>query len=316
MSARLADYAAGMDVLGEAIGAMRSGRPHAALQTGRGRWGVRFRSSPGVGFHAVFAGSCWLLPPGGDPVRLAAGDLALVPHGAGYALADDPATPLSDFAAGRRTDAGDGPGTDLLCGAYLLHRRHPHPLLAGLPPVVRLATAGTPLGAVLGLLRAELADPAAGGSTATTALLDTALLYALRAWYAEEAERAEPGWAVALADGAVGAALAAVHREPARPWTVEELGAVAGLSRAAFARRFAGLVGEPPLAYLTRWRLTLAARMLRDGSAPLRVIAQRTGYASEFALAKAFKREYGTAPGRYRAEQRTGAAESSGLAAC
>ncbi|MDG4863395.1 helix-turn-helix transcriptional regulator, partial [Streptomyces sp. T-3] len=87
---------------------------------------------------------------------------------------------------------------------------------------------------------------------------------------------------------------------PARPWTVEDLGARAGLSRAAFARRFTALVGQPPLAYLTWWRMTTAGRLLREADAPLRTVAEQAGYTSEFAFAKAFKREYGMAPGQYR----------------
>ncbi len=95
-------------------------------------------------------------------------------------------------------------------------------------------------------------------------------------------------------------ALRALHDDPARAWTVEELGALSGLSRAPFARRFTTLVGRAPLAYLTWWRMTTAGRLLRSADVPLRVVAQRSGYSSEFAFAKAFKREYGMAPGRYR----------------
>ncbi|MFC7589846.1 helix-turn-helix transcriptional regulator [Nonomuraea antimicrobica] len=91
-----------------------------------------------------------------------------------------------------------------------------------------------------------------------------------------------------------------MHRDPSHPWSVADLGARVGLSRAAFARRFAALVGQPPLAYLTWWRLAGAGRLLRDTDAPLSEIAARVGYGSEFAFANAFKRQYGLAPGRYR----------------
>jgi AraC-like DNA-binding protein len=106
--------------------------------------------------------------------------------------------------------------------------------------------------------------------------------------------------AAALRDRGITAALQAIHGDPAGPWTVEELGRRAGLSRAAFARRFTMLVGQPPLAYLTWWRMTTAGRLLREDDVPLRTVAHRAGYASEFAFAKAFKREYGMAPGQYR----------------
>jgi AraC-like DNA-binding protein len=130
------------------------------------------------------------------------------------------------------------------------------------------------------------------------------LLFILRAWYDEQADHdSASGWAAALSDRAISAALRAIHDDPGRAWTVEALGAQAGLSRAAFARRFTTLVGQPPLTYLTWWRLTAAARLLRDTDAPLAAVAARCGYTSEFAFAKAFKREYGTAPGRYRRQE-------------
>ncbi|WP_412543042.1 AraC family transcriptional regulator [Longispora sp. K20-0274] len=101
------------------------------------------------------------------------------------------------------------------------------------------------------------------------------------------------GRAAALTDPAVVRALRSIHGDPARAWTVAELGTGAGLSRAAFARRFAGLAGEPPLTYVIRWRMTTASRMLRESDAPLTLVARRCGYTSEYAFAKAFKREFG-----------------------
>jgi AraC-like DNA-binding protein len=114
------------------------------------------------------------------------------------------------------------------------------------------------------------------------------------------------GWPAALRDTSVAAALGAIHGSPARPWTVAELGSLAGLSRAAFARRFTALVGQPPLAYLTWWRMTLAARDLRDGSEPLSAIAKKAGCTSEYAFAHAFKRQRGIAPGHYRQQHKKG----------
>jgi AraC-like DNA-binding protein len=105
-----------------------------------------------------------------------------------------------------------------------------------------------------------------------------------------------------------------MHREPAHPWTVRSLGEVAGLSRTAFARRFTALVGQPPLAYLTWWRLTVAARLLRRTDAPLAAIAAKVGYGSEFAFAAAFRREYGIAPGRYRRTAAAGADDDPAVA--
>jgi AraC-like DNA-binding protein len=122
-----------------------------------------------------------------------------------------------------------------------------------------------------------------------------------RIWFDRQPARGDAtGWAAGLNDPAVTAALHAIHRAPATPWTVATLAAEAGLSRAAFARRFAALAGQPPLGCLTWWRMTLAERLLRASDAPLRSIAAQVGYASEFAFAHAFKRSHGTAPGAFR----------------
>jgi AraC-like DNA-binding protein len=131
------------------------------------------------------------------------------------------------------------------------------------------------------------------------ALLDVLLVQILRAWLASRNGDA-PRWAVALHDPAVGSALRAIHTQPDRSWTVGELGTRVGLSRAVFARRFTALVGQPPLAYLSWWRMTVAARLLREGDAPMAAIARRVGYASQYAFAHAFKRAFGSPPGAFR----------------
>ena len=124
-----------------------------------------------------------------------------------------------------------------------------------------------------------------------------------QAWLDEQPERTTTtttGWATALADPATSAALHAIHSHPAHHWTVQTLAAQAGLSRAAFSKRFTALTGQPPLTYLTWWRMTTAAQLLHGSGAPLSEVATQTGYTSEFAFSNAFKRAYGTAPGRYR----------------
>ncbi|MER6998409.1 AraC family transcriptional regulator [Streptomyces sp. NPDC000410] len=304
-----------MDVLSDAIAAMRTGRPHSSRTIKYAPWGDRFPATEGAGFHVVLQGSAWLLPPeDAQPVLLGPGDVVFLARGYGYGLADHPDTPLDEVSLapdGSRpgTRAAADPATDrrpttlMLCGAYQLSRARAHPLLADLPPVIRFpARVGQypALRATVELLGAELAEPQPGSDALVPALLDTMLLYLLRAWWREERAGEPTGWAAALGDPAVTAALDAMHGDPAHPWTVEELGARAGLSRAAFARRFTALVGQSPLAYLTWWRLTTAGRLLRESDAPLRTVAARAGYASEFAFAKAFKREYGLPPGRYR----------------
>ncbi len=316
MSDRLAvprgEYGAGMDVLSDAIAAMRTGRPHSSRTVRFSPWGFRFPPSRGAGFHVVLQGTAWLLPPdGAAPVRLGPGDVVFLAHGTGHGLADHPDTPLVDASPAPDgswpTSPDRGPvGADetlLLCGAYQLSRARAHPLLTELPPYVHLPArvgAHPRLRAAVDLLGAELAEPQPGSDAVVPALLDTLLLYLLRTWWLAECADRTTGWSAALGDPAVAGALRALHDDPARSWTVQELGTLSGLSRAAFARRFTALVGRSPLAYLTWWRMTTAGRLLRTDDLPLRAVAQRSGYSSEFAFAKAFKREYGVAPGQYR----------------
>ncbi|MCK9926585.1 AraC family transcriptional regulator [Frankia sp. Mgl5] len=296
-----------MDVLSDAVTMMRSGRPHSNISRLPTRWGVRFPPTEGAGFHIVLVGTCWLLPEGTEPVRLSTGDIVLLPHESGHVLADDPDSPLTDFRIGPRVPE-DEPDTgrivaELLCGAYVLDRSRPHPLLAELPDVIHLpARVGhhPRLRAAIDLLGAELAAPGMGATASVSALLDLLLLYMLRTWFDDQSTGSSTGWPAALTDPAISAALHAMHAQPEASWTVRELGARAGLSRTVFAQRFTTLVGRPPMAYLTWWRMTVAARLLRETDASLSSVARRCGYSSEFAFAKTFKREFGVAPGFFR----------------
>ncbi|MFE4259874.1 AraC family transcriptional regulator [Streptomyces sp. NPDC056883] len=308
-----------MDVLSDVITLMRTGRPTSALVRWHAPWGQRFPAVPGsAGFQVVLSGSCVLDDPSG-PVPLNAGDVLFLPHGHGYTLLGEPSAepaeprwdPDREPALLVRDTVGDehggGPVTVTLCGGYRIEADHTHPLLRELPEVLHLPAGRPGAAEAVALLAREAAEPGLGTDTLLPALLDVLLLYVLRAHVGEaggaSAGAGRTGWAAALADPPVAAALAAVHAEPDRPWTVASLGARAGLSRAAFARRFHERVGQPPLAYLTWWRMTTAARLLRTTDTPLSVLAARSGYTSEYAFAHAFKRAYGIPPGRFRAER-------------
>ncbi|WP_319945732.1 AraC family transcriptional regulator [Nocardia macrotermitis] len=292
-----------MDVLSDAVAAMRIGRPHSSRTELRAPWGIRFPAQRGAGFHVVLQGACWLIPTRGDPIRLVVGDVAFIPRELGHAIADSLDTPLRDQNDANIPTIGD-PTTVLLCGAYLLDQSRMHPLLAELPEVVHLpARVGRhpTLRGAIDLLGRELdADPLPGAPGVLPPLLEVLLLYILRAWHEDRSTHDDTGWAVALRDPDLAPALQAMHHDPASPWTVRDLAELAGLSRSAFAQRFTATLGIPPQTYLTWWRMTLAARLLREADLPLRTVATRVGYVSEYAFAKAFKREFGTAPGRYR----------------
>ena len=145
------------------------------------------------------------------------------------------------------------------------------------------------------LLGAEIGRDSPGQEAVLDRLLDLLLIAVLRAWFARP-DAAAPGWYRANADPVVGPALRLLHHEPARPWTVAALAAETGVSRAALARRFTELVGEPPMAFLTGWRLALAADLLRDPDATLGAVARQVGYGSPYALSTAFKRVRGVSP--------------------
>lgn len=308
-----------MDVVSDAISAVRVGRPSSDRVRVGGDWCARLDPYDGAGFHVVLKGSCWLLPDGGEPVALGAGDAVLLPHGTGHVVADSPADAATvaravPFArwADRTLPQPLLPAFDtrareveMLCGKYRLDRSHAHPLLAELPPLVHLpnrAGRHPELRAAVDLLGRELGgephERRPGSAVALPSLLDLLLVYMIRCWLAETTDGAWPG---ALGDPVTAAALRALHADPAAPWTNDLLAAEAGVSRPTLARRFSALIGRPPMAYLTWWRLTRGAALLRDTPDPLATVARRVGYGSPYAFSHAFRREFGTTPGRYRA---------------
>ncbi len=260
-------------------------------------------------------GVAWVIPDGGAPVSLRPHDVALVRGPGHYTVADDPGTPwqtligpgqtcttlagpdrTTSVDAGGRT-WGDGPagGTLLLTGTYQLRSAVSRRLLDALPPVlVRPGAAGP-----VELLAAEIGRPEPGQALVLDRILDLLLVAVLRDWLAA-ADSGAPAWYRARDDAVVGPALRLLHDEPARPWTVAALAERCGVSRSALARRFTDLVGQPPMAYLTAWRLTLAADLLREPEATVGAVARRVGYGSSFALSVAFKRERGLSPQEYR----------------
>ncbi|QNP75358.1 AraC family transcriptional regulator [Streptomyces roseirectus] len=293
-----------MDVVSDAISAVHLGRPSSQRVRAGGEWSVRISPYDGAGFHVVLSGSCLLLPDGGEPVALGVGDAVLLPHGAGHVIAGagteagrarERAVPLE-----RWTGAEASGGTELLCGKYRLDCSRIHPLMTELPEVVHLPNrvgAHPQLRAAIDLLAGELDERLPGSCVALPSLLDLLLVYLIRAWMAETTSGV---WPAVLGDPVTSAALRAMHSAPAAPWTYDRLAAEAGVSRPTLARRFTSLVGRPPMAYLTWWRLILAASRLRDSSDTLATIAAQVGYGSPYALSHAFLKEFGVTPGRYR----------------
>ncbi|CAM5481881.1 AraC family transcriptional regulator [Streptomyces purpurascens] len=282
-------------------------------------WAVRVEDRAPLTVMLAVRGEAWVLPDRGERALLRAGDLAIARGPDPYTCADDPGTapqalilpdqecrypdgrPLNgSMDLGVRTwgDRLDGE-TVLLIGTYPMRGEISGRLLDALPPLLTLpadvwACPLTPY------VAEEIVRDEPGQEVVLDRLLDLLVIAALRAWFARP-EAEAPAWYRALADPVVGGVLRLLQDDPAHPWTVSSLAAKAGVSRAALARRFTGLVGEPPMTYLTGWRLALAADRLRDSDDTLDAVARRVGYGSAFALSTAFKRVYGVSPVEYRA---------------
>jgi AraC-like DNA-binding protein len=317
-----------MDVLSDLL--HRAGARNALIRQliQRPPWSLAFTDAPPLAIVATLGGhaSIRLGNDAAASVRLADGDIALITGPQRYTIADDPSTPPQVEIRGQRKHAVDGqeeathahpkiaprtygdglPGaTTLLRGAYELHGDVAGRLLDLLPPLA-VVPAGRRTTGALNLLTTETARDEPGQDAILHRLLDLVLVLALRAWCARP-EATLPAWYQALAEPAIGDALRLLHEDPGHRWTVATLASRVGMSRAAFAARFTSLVGEPPLTYLTNWRMTLGADMLRDTDATVATVAGRLGYEDPFAFSVAFKRTRGTSPSIWRRSTDSGA---------
>jgi AraC-like DNA-binding protein len=243
-----------------------------------------------------------------------AGDLIVCPHGGGQTLASDlglepiDADTLPSLAAPgdpitRLRHGGGGTVTRLVCGYLACSRSACRPVLDALPAVAcipaREGVAAALVRELLHLAVSESAQSRPGAQSMLAKLSELLFVEALRS-YAHALPTAGTGWLAGLRDPYVGRALGMLHAEPANSWTVDDLAGRVALSRSALAERFTALVGEPPMQYLSRWRLALAAQALRAGPEPIARIAERSGYDSDAAFSRAFKREFGVPPAAWR----------------
>ena len=298
-----------MDPLSDVLALLR---PQSYLTAGLDvgeRWAIRFIGRPGlIKCYAVVRGSCWLQVDGvADPVRLADGDGFMLPNGRSFTLASD--LDLSAAAAAEvlgsarhgATVVHGGGGHALLAGARFEVDGRKAPMLLGtLSPVVffRAAEDQAALRWCMERMIVEMREARPGLSLVAHHLAHLMLLQVLRL-HLSQGTGGQVGWFYALADPQVGAALSALHADPAHRWTLSQLATSAGVSRSVLARRFRERVGETPIAYLTRWRMMLAAEQLTEGRSSLAEAARLLGYGSENAFNTAFKRVMGCPPGRY-----------------
>lgn len=274
-------------------------------------------------YHVLAKGAGWVCLAGMQPVRLQPGDIIILPHGDGHVLSSDPAQRPAridpDWVAATRDAPKPIPivfhspyeitwgepletaENQVTCG-FLSCDRHPfNPLLDALPRLLHLPAGGASARHDLAALavRVERSEP--GAAALLERASETMFIDALRR-YLESLPAGSTGWLAGLRDPQLGRALALIHRAPARPWTIDDLARAAGLSRSVFCARFLRLLGQPPMQYLARWRMEAAASLLRNSRAPVASVALEVGYESEAAFARAFKREVGTSPARWRRE--------------
>jgi AraC-like DNA-binding protein len=298
-----------MDLLADHLARARASGGVFARTVAVPPWGLRLPGSIQLALHTVVQGRAWLwLDAPRTAVELAPGELALVRGGPDHHIAHEPGAAClepADFKArhAHEEHRADRRATVFLCGAYRFSGDVGDGLLGALPQVLPLSAAvGDPLHDVIAVLSRELAAAEPGQQTVLDRLLDVLLVLAIRASF--KTSSSAPPWFQASADPRLSAALQAIHDDAARAWTVPELSAVAGLSRAAFARSFQRALGQAPMQYLTSWRMTLARDYLRTGQPTLAQVAERTGYASPYAFAAAFRRHHGQPPGLWRQQQR------------
>ena len=283
-------------------------------------WGVDLPAFDGcMMFHIITAGRCWLEIEGEEPRLLQQGSLVLIPDGARHCIRSSrtaDAEPLFDIPVERVSDryeimryGGNGELTHLTCGVVRFDHVAGQQLIKLLPRVLQIDTwdndEGNWLQSTLRFIAREARELRPGGETVITHLADILIIQAIRSWI-DSAPEADRGWLAALRDNQVGKALAAIHRQPEKDWSVDRLAKEVGMSRSGFSARFTNLVGESVMRYLTQWRMQLARAQLQETSDSLSVLADRLGYQSETAFCRAFKRVFGVPPGsvRHTAEAR------------
>lgn len=286
-------------------------------------WAVRLEDEAPLTLLSVSRGGLWLWPEdGAPPLRLGPGDVVVRVGTAPWFIGDDPRTPpmavilpgqvcvgldgrplREELSQGLRTwGTGASGETAFIIGVYLVEGEVPGRLLRALPGLL-VVRAGELDSSVATLLEGEIDRQVPGQEAVLDRLLDLLLITVLRHWL-DRAEDAAPRWYAGQADPVVGPALRLVQHHPEQPWTVAGLAAAAHVSRSAFARRFTTIVGQTPVAFLTEWRLALAADLMLDESRTLASVARQVGYGTPFALSAAFRRERGVSPQQWRRSRR------------
>ena len=294
-------------------------RPHAALSkpiTGRGDWGVRYAAYGQPGFAIVLEGQCWLALDGADPVLLARGDFVLLPSTPAFSLFSRPGVaciPVEPVATAVRHGNPDGePDCRMLGGAFQIEQTNASLLLSLLPRMIHVRAAEGETGRLArmtDLIMEECVADRPGREMIVERLLEVMLVECLR-WRGIGQDALPPGLLAGMRDPAIAAVLRAMHADVGAGWTVAELARLAGMSRSAFAAKFAETIGCAPMEYFSRWRMTLAQDALSRGGKSLDRLAEEIGYESASAFSTAFRRRVGCSPGGFARARRTSSGRS------
>jgi AraC-like DNA-binding protein len=277
-------------------------------------------------YHVITRGSCWICLVGGEPfepVRLKEGDIAVMPHGDAHTLSSSPGMRADPNAVALqwpgqgdslpfrlKTGVEGQSDARVFCGFFTCDVRPFNPLLDALPRFMHFGRdASAPSDGLLQqfirFASAETGTKRAGGQSILNRLSELMFVEAIR-MQMEQTPNSNTGWLAGLRDPLVGRVLALLHARPAHAWTLEELAAESGASRSVLVDRFTHLTGHPPIQYLTRWRMQLAAKRLSDTGAKVAAVAEEVGYDSEAAFSRAFKKFSGRSPGEWRSGQQDG----------
>jgi AraC-like DNA-binding protein len=273
-------------------------------------------------YHLLTEGHASARLVDGQSIILEAGDIVIFPHGDAHILENGPAPKAVDmekeldriFSQGLKLSrqGGGGETTKFVCGFMACEPRLSQVFLSGLPPVFKVSIRNDASGRWLeNSIRFSVneADASRAGGEAVLAKLSEVLFVETLRTYIAHLPADQTGWLAGARDSEVGKTLALMHRNPAQPWTIASLAREAGLSRSVLAERFRHYLNEPPMAYLTRWRLQLGAQMLASTSYSVAQIASEVGYESEAAFNRAFKREFTVPPARFRSQSRSAQAQ-------
>jgi AraC-like DNA-binding protein len=328
------------DILSDVLRSVRLRGAVFFFLTGGSRWVAEAPASSDIAsavmpeaehvmeYHVITAGDCWAAVVGTSPVRLTAGDVIVLPHGDAHVMSSAPgmrADPrvswyyelklnqkplrvaydgLAPPDTSARVDVHTSEATTMVCGFLGCDLRPFNPLVATLPRLMHLRAddGGAWVAQFMRQAVAESSDKRPGSEAMLERMSEMMFVDAVRR-HVERLPEGSTGWLAGLRDRFVGRALALLHEQPARAWTLDELGNQVGLSRSALHERFVQMIGQPPVQYLTQWRMQLAARRLRESQQPVAAIALDVGYESEAAFARAFKRSVGLPPAAWRRSQ-------------